>query len=127
MFKYMEESPSSTKTTNLPIFNIPPPRNNRNPNLIGVETNFNSKRKTIEKEYNKLLKRLKSIDDELRELETKNPQLLHNPNYVDSSAILNYRIKKAKNKAEKLKENQQILSFNPNNFLNLKQQPNENI
>lgn len=115
MFKYMEESPSSTKTTNLPIFNIPPPRNNRNnKSQIVVETNFQSKRKNIENEYKKLLKRLKSIDKELRTLETENPQLLRNPNYVDSSAILNYRLLQEKKRANNLKETQKIFNFNPN-------------
>lgn len=111
MFKYMEESPSSTKTTNPPLFNIPPPRPNRNNSQIVVEPNVQSKRKNIENEYNKLLKRLKSIDNQLRKLETENPQLLRNPNYVDSSAILNYRIKEAKNKAKNLKEKR---NFDPN-------------
>lgn len=119
MFKYMD-SPSSTNTTTntLSGFNIPPPRPKRNNSRLVVETNVQSKRKNIENEYNNLLKRLKSIDNELRRLETENPQLLRNSKYVVPAAILNYRLLEERKRAKRLKEEQNILNFNPNSFLN---------
>jgi hypothetical protein len=115
MFKYMDQpSSSSPQSTGTNVsFNIPPNRTIRQ-NVI--ETNSKLKRKNLEEEFNNLLKRLKNIDNELRKLETENPQLLRNPNYVNPSAIINYRLLKEKKRAKRLKEEQNIRNFNPNNL-----------
>lgn len=117
MFKYMDSpsssSPQSTGTNVL--FNIPPNRSIRS-NV--VKTNVTLKRKNIKEEYNNLLNRLKRIDNELRRLETENPQLLKRSNYINTSARINYGLLKAKERAKILQEKKNILNFDPSKLLN---------
>lgn len=129
MFKYMDSpSSSSPQSTGTNVsFNIPPNRSIRS-NV--VKTNVTLKRKNIKEEYNNLLKRLKSIDNELRRLETENPQLLKRSNYINTSAILNYRLLEERKRAKRLKEEQNILNFDPSKFLNpnfFEREENKNI
>lgn len=113
MFKYMD-SPSSPQSTGTNVsFNIPPSRSIRSNVVVNT-----LKRKNIKEEYNNLLKRLKSIDNELRRLETENPQLLKRSNYINTSARINYGLLKAKERAKILQEKKNILNFDPSKLLN---------